>query len=328
MQTQGDTSRPFQEVVLENDRLKVVILPELGAKMTRLVRKATGRDFLCHNPYLPRLLKPGYGSAFDAFDVSGFDECFPTIGACRYPEDPWAGAELPDHGELWAVPWQCRREGDRLHFEVEGRALPYRFSMQVSLDGESVVLDYAVANRSPHPMKVLWSSHPLLAFPPGSRILLPEGARVVVGESRGLRLGRPGDTLNWPLATAPDGRKYDLSVLAPPYLGYVDKLYTARLREGWCGIRDASTGEGVLFTFPVEKVPYVGLWLDLGGWPEGQPFYQIALEPCSGTPDALDEAVRDWNSFAVVPARGELSWSLTMTAAAFESEEAMKKAAR
>ena len=39
------------------------------------------------------------------YDASGFDECFPTIGACAYPEAPWQGVIAPDHGELWTLPW-------------------------------------------------------------------------------------------------------------------------------------------------------------------------------------------------------------------------------
>ena len=30
----------------------------------------------------------------------GADECLPTIAPCS-----WRGRELPDHGEVWNVPW-------------------------------------------------------------------------------------------------------------------------------------------------------------------------------------------------------------------------------
>jgi hypothetical protein len=51
-------------VVLENDALRVTVLPALGAHVSELVDKAGGRDLLWHNPCMTPRPAP-YGAYFD-----------------------------------------------------------------------------------------------------------------------------------------------------------------------------------------------------------------------------------------------------------------------
>jgi galactose mutarotase-like enzyme len=46
----------------------------------------------------------------------------------------------------------------------------------------------------------------------------------------------------------------------------------------------------------VSTIPQIGVWINCHGWaPKGmQPYYNLALEPCIGAPDRLDDAVNDW----------------------------------
>ena len=75
----------FPSVVLENEALFVEIIPSLGGKITRLVERSCRHDTL-----LPSHLELGayrrasYGAPFD---VSGFDECIPTIAPSRFAAD-------------------------------------------------------------------------------------------------------------------------------------------------------------------------------------------------------------------------------------------------
>jgi hypothetical protein len=116
------------------------------------------------------------------------------------------------------------------------------------------------------------------------------------------------------LTTDASGEAVDLSVIASGVLGFADKLYTTRLPEGWCALYDPESGDFVAFTFSPEQVPYVGVWINQGGWPlEGEPSFNVALEPCMGYPDRLDIAVlRD--EVTAVPAKGTLSWRLKLRA--------------
>ncbi len=92
-------------LVLENETFRTVVVPTMGAKIVSLLDKRTGVEWLAgpgDRPFRPA----SYGATFDQQDMSGWDEMFPTITACPYPA-PGAhtGVSLPDHGEVWAVPW-------------------------------------------------------------------------------------------------------------------------------------------------------------------------------------------------------------------------------
>ena len=92
----------FTGYVLENNALRVVIVPALGAKIVSLVDKVAGHEWLAPptNPVRAR----DYGDSFIAHDLAGWDEMFPTIVACPSPHDP--AVMLPDHGEVWALAWE------------------------------------------------------------------------------------------------------------------------------------------------------------------------------------------------------------------------------
>jgi hypothetical protein len=279
--------------------VEVAILPEVGGKMISL-RAASGREWLWQTRRRP-YRRPEYGGAFEAYDISGFDECFPGIGEGPYPLAPWQGVTVPDHGEVWTLPWETALEGNTLTLAVQGVRFPYRLEKRVTLeerDGEVVVrLDYRLENLSSFPLRYLWSAHPLLAASPGMQVLLPDDVRVRVDWSKGGRLGELGATHAWPRARTADGAEIVLDVLPVERAGTADKLYTDRLPadrpSGWCALYDPEASEHVALRFDPARVPYIGVWLNMGGWPlSGEPCFNVALEPCTGFPDRLDLAVQ------------------------------------
>ena len=297
----------FRRVTMDNRTVRVRFLPELGAKMTSLVRIASGHEFLLQ-PQRP-LRRPKYGDPFEAFDTSGFDECLPTVSACRDP----SGQLLPDHGELWSVPWHARVSGERLHLSASGRVLPYHLTKAIRLESQDVVIDYELVNDSASDMKFLWSAHPLLAVDPGSRIVLPaEVKEVLINYSLHDRLGKFGNRCRWPVAGTHRGSER-LDILAPPTAGLADKVFTARLTDGSCSFAKPSSGESISFRFDPMKVPYIGLWTCQGGWPDPAHggHYTVALEPCSGRPDSLCEAITRGENDLLRP-RATKNWTLRL----------------
>ena len=64
--------------------------------------------------------------------------------------------------------------------------------------------------------------------------------------------------------------------------------------------------------FPVERVPYVGLSINLGGWPVDRPaYYNLGLEPCNGYPDRLDLAIASGDCAVAAPGE-RLEWQLDL----------------
>lgn len=299
------TADGLRKITVDNGIVRAQVLPELGGKMTSLVRIQSRHEFLLQPQRLLR--RAAYGDSFQAYDTSGFDECMPTVSICT---DPDHGVPLPDHGELWSVPWHTEVNDGTLHLSASGRVLPYRFTKRTKLEGSAVVLDYEINNESEAEMKFLWSAHPLLSVEPGSRITLPdEVAELLVQYSLGDRLGSFGSTCQWPIANV-QSVKQQLDVLLPPTARFADKLFTPRLREGYCSLFKPAANETIAFRFDAELVPYIGLWCCQGGWPNpAHGHYTAALEPCSGRPDSLREAIaRGEND--MLPPRSSKRWSL------------------
>lgn len=99
---------------LASSELEVIVLPHRGAKIASLIDSA-GRQWLAQ-PEAGALPQVGYGTSFTDAEMCGWDEMAPTI----------VSAALPDHGEIWAVPWHPLEVTDlAVELSVSGRALPY-----------------------------------------------------------------------------------------------------------------------------------------------------------------------------------------------------------
>lgn len=293
---------------LQNDALSVRLLPALGAKLVSLEDRRSGREWL-----LPSQLPDGgyreaaYGADFSSFDTSGFDECLPNVAA---GPGSGGGPDWPDHGELWSRPWDVVREGEALVCRIEGIGHPYAFTRRVALEGEVLRLDYELENLGSTAFPHLWSAHPLLQATPGMRILLPEGVdEVFVNGASHPELGTFGDRRPWP-EVAPG---LDLSQVAPRETGLAVKLFVPNIPEGRCALWDPETGHTLACSWDVAEIPHLGLWLCYGGWPDdSRPGHlTVALEPCTGAPDALSEAAaRGW--CPVLPPGSRATWTLRL----------------
>lgn len=164
----------FEALVIENDRLRVVVLPDFGARIWSLVDKAHDREMLWHHPRMS-LRPPVYGATYDNWFAGGWDELFPndppvTIGRETYP----------DHGELWSLhaEWEVIERRDTslsIRFTLHGIATAARYEKTLTLnDGEANVrLRYRIANIGPAPLDFLWKLHPPLPVRPNARLHLP-----------------------------------------------------------------------------------------------------------------------------------------------------------
>jgi galactose mutarotase-like enzyme len=285
MNLREDVIDGFRCLTVENEELELSVVPELGGKLRALRFRGHPHNAFLEPPDFPyRRAWPG--APFEAFDTSGFDECFPTVAASAHPDLPETA--LPDHGELWTAEWSCEPDAGALRMEprlAPGR--PWRFTRRLTLSGRTLRLEYEVASQAERAVRYLWSAHPLLAASTNSRIYLPAEVRSLLIEySYGDRLGARGDQIIWPVP--------ELEVLRGRDAGWAEKLFTERLIEGTCAFHDAASDVSVRFRFDPRATPYLGLWICQGGWPAARlgRHLTVALEPCSGRPDALGDAAR------------------------------------
>lgn len=87
--------KDIPSTVLENESLKVQILPEIGAKISSIYSKKHDYEFLVQAPG-KKYRKQNYEGTYVLGECSGFDDMFPTIDRCYYGEYPWAGTPLPE----------------------------------------------------------------------------------------------------------------------------------------------------------------------------------------------------------------------------------------
>ena len=127
-------------LTLENEHIRVELLPDKGSDIVSFVHKASDTDVLWRSPM--GLAAPNPGGRRPGSDLAaymdeyegGWQECLPNGGLGV----TYRGAEVPFHGELWASSWDVDIEVDtpetvRVALRVETPRTPSaRTSSQVS----------------------------------------------------------------------------------------------------------------------------------------------------------------------------------------------------
>jgi galactose mutarotase-like enzyme len=278
-------------LVLQNDLCSVSIELLEGGRISSLRSVRSQLEFLTQANPSRKPVIPGLRTSFQEGPCAGIEECLPTVGACG---PATAGGAAPDHGDFWQAPWDIVEvpSGESITLEATGFSRPLRFRKKLTLDGAALRVDYQVTNLHHAPLPFLYACHPLFAVDPGDLIVLPDQVKTLeLYYSRGNRLGPPGTKVDWPKSAS----GVSLDVVRSRASATAEMFYTTRLRDvgNWEICRNA-TREKLQISFTVDKLPYVGIWLCYGGWPDTDagPFqYAVALEPTTSPCNTLEEAV-------------------------------------
>ncbi|WP_119072761.1 aldose 1-epimerase [Aggregatilinea lenta] len=296
---------------LENDELRVVTVPGMGAKIVSLYHKRVGYEWLLGPADRPFRPVP-YGSSFVEQDMSGWDEMFPTINACPYPGDgPYRGVSLPDHGEVWALPWQVvEASGAALSLRVSGQSLPYDLVRTLSfVDTQSLRMDYTLSNTSDAPLAGLWAAHPQFAVTPTTELRLPREVKSVVSVAPLPSWAPIGSHLDWPVTAAPDGQPFYLDRVISAEAHHSRKIYLLPDQSvGWTMLLETGSNHWLRMEWDSAQVPYLGIWADEGQYNSE---LTIAIEPSTGYYDSL-ELAWDNERVPILPPDASVEWSLTV----------------
>lgn len=269
--------------ILENDFLRVVVLPAAGGRIWQVTDKLTGTDLLWNNPAIaPSLLPPG--SSYDESWSGGWDDLFPNDEAAEF-----AGLQLPDHGELWTVPWTLHRPEKRTgagEFVLSCRTGISNFIVEKRLSlaaGErGFAVAYKLTNRGDLRLPFLFKLHPAFAVDEGDRIDLPCKEAVLEPEFPGTLAG---ERFDWPYA-AHDGSRSDLRRVPAADSGALHFFYGTGLRQGWCGITRRRKKISVALRFDPSVFCCCWLFATHGGWKD---LNVAVLEPATGYPFRLQK---------------------------------------
>ena len=276
----------LRALVLENELLRLTLLPELGGKLWSLIYKPLDRELFWHNPRMGPRPAP-YGAAYDDWFCGGWDELFPNDAPTAF-----AGDVYPDHGEWWAMPFEwaittqtpdevtvhLRRAGVVTNTLVERWITLRRGEPRFSIR-------YRLHNAGAQGLDFLWKLHPALAITPAARIDLPAGT-VQPDPAFNARLDK--GPFPWPQARSAGGQPVDMRRVPPPDAATCDFYYATQLAGGWCSLTDAHDGAGFGLAFDPAVFRSVWVFGAYGGW---RGHYVTILEPCTGYPYQLEAAV-------------------------------------
>jgi galactose mutarotase-like enzyme len=245
-------------IVLENEAIRLACEPACGARVTSLVDRRTGREWLVPGT-LPRAEDAwaAEGAVFGGAEAFGWDECLPTVAPCPDPLDANVST-LRDHGEQWGRPAEVEATDDGLVAQWPTARWPLRFERTLRLQGATVVCAYELEAAGDRPLPILWSMHALLALDPGSRIVLEPGSESHV--VRGVEARHAAKL-------------------------YMDARPMTRVAA------QATDGSELRFEWDRRFAPALGIWLDYGGWPPGESRHQVAIEPTTSPDDDLGSAI-------------------------------------
>jgi galactose mutarotase-like enzyme len=289
----------LQTVTLESERHRVTTVPELGAKLTSLFDKKTGLEWLVQPQ--KELRKVAYGSGFVAADMSGWDEMFPTIRACDYDDGVLGTRHLPDHGEVWSLPWDVvASTSSSLTLRVTSKVLPYRLTRGLRLREGELEFVYTVVNTGQHDLELGWTAHPQFVAPEGTRVLLPKAVTQVVNAiDSDPKLGDINSLHDWPNG---------LDKVGNAQQGTCHKVYVPEHQSvTWAGLEHPS-GSWLKLSWQADEVPYLGVWVDEGAYSHEA---TVALEPSTFFYDNLC-AARSSGRVMKVGAGQHVTWSLLL----------------
>lgn len=278
---------------LENESLRLNILPEIGAKILSLFDKKSARNILWENPRVRPQRFPIDGN-FDNYWCGGWDDAFPTADACVHNGEPY-----PNLGELRSLDWtvdELKVEEERAvaRLSVYGPISAIKATKTVTLAGKEVRSRFEIESLCPLPIDFLWGTHPAFAVQAGTRLIIPAKLGIV-GQSSDHSLGSPGEQYDWPILRGKLGVT-DMSIVQDVSSGLACGHYATNLQDGWFAID--SGGSGILFEFPIQTCPNLWLWLVYGGW---RGYHHAIVEPWTGYPVNLEEAAKNGRANHLLP---------------------------
>ena len=286
--------------ILENEVFKVIVEPFQGGKIRSLVSKNTGQEYF----YADRRNHFDQ-SSFSAHDISGFDECFPTLSRGIYPEGARKGRDLGDHGLLWQQQWAAVPIGNGLEMSVTLPGFDCTFHRTCHLGTNSLYLDYRIENHAGESFKLIYSAHPMLYADETTRIFFPpEMDKAFIYSAVNVPDMKNLTWTSWPPP--------DCSQLSHPFTAQRHnalKVYSPALTSGKVLIHYQKLNEVLAVEFDCRVLRHLGYMVVQGYNPLGQEDRDVFLgvEPATSIGDDFDCA-RKTETLLEIPPQGSMKF--------------------
>ena len=271
--------RGLRVVTLENDLLRIQILPETGAKIWQITYLPLDTELLWNNPRIPPE-RHELHACYDDVWSGGWDELFPND-----EEAVIHGERYPDHGELWSAAWQAEpftradSVGVTLRLQTPLSSVSVEKTIVLRHGSAQLHFFHRFTNHGTAPFPFLWKLHPAMRVTPQHRIDMPRMRVVREPDFPGTLAEAPLE-FAWPHALLP-GRTVDLRRVPDPRKRELHFFYGTELEGGWCSVTDTSKRLACGLRFDPAVFPSCWLFASYGGWLD----HNVAvLEPCTGYP--------------------------------------------
>lgn len=304
------TYHGIDAVFLENDALRILVLPGKGGDILEFRDKRTDVDVLYHTNHNwaaveSRRLADVDGTSWHDHYPGGWQVNLPVAG---YTQD-FDGTPYGLHGESALLPWDTRivqadETAVALELSLDFVRYPFTYERTLTLPAGDATLqvDESITNTGRVPVEYIWQQHLALGAPlldPAATLTIP-AARGVVEEyadtHRNARLAG-GATFDWPIAPGADGEPVDLGVIPPTDVTTHDIAFATELDAGWYSLVNPDLDLGFGFSFPTDPFECVWYWQAYHGVDTSPYFgrnYNAGLEPTTAYPSKnVPEAQRE-----------------------------------
>jgi len=283
-------------VVIENEALRVVVIPEKGADILSFVDKRSGVDVMLRLPIGLRSPKSEVAllnqpHAKTAYYEGGWQELFPV--ASDYGD--YCGLEQPFHGEAAQLLWDYAIMEDSasqvcVEFRVRMALTPFELKRKMIVDAASPEMHFeeSIENLSDLDLPYMWGHHPALGAP-----FLSGDCRIELPRCRLL------------------GGDESLLQIVPETESRKAMFYAADLESGVYGLRNERLGFGFGMKWDHRIFSKLWIWQSLHVMAEAPYFkreYTCAVEPFTSLPHQI---YGDRDPSPILKARQTLRTSFT-----------------
>lgn len=297
----------LQAICIENKFLCIVVVPDKGADIIKLLYKPLDIDFMWKSPLgfinpkkMIQTNNTSTGNFLDYYE-GGWQDIFPNGG----PSGSYMGAEFGLHGEVSLLPWNYQiivesEEKSIVKFWVKTVRYPFKLEKKLTIyhDKPLLRLDFKLTNESPVKLPYLFGEHIAIGQPflDDSCIINMEANTIRVSENEDAidKNLKPGSCHKWPFITTKLGAKVDVSRIPAPGSNIKKLLFIEELLGSGYSIFNQNLGLSFKVKWDTEIMPYVWYWLETGGT-RGYPWfgrtYNIALEPFNTAYPGINETI-------------------------------------
>lgn len=259
---------------MENDQLKLAVLPHKGADIAEFIHNPSGIQFLMKTP--AGLRPPGESPPIDFLEnyEGGWQELFPNANdGCEV-----RGRSIPFHGEVALLPWEFQilqddAEASEIALSVRCRQTPFTLERRMRLPQGSPRLEIQekVTNVADEPWSFVWGHHLTLGdqfLEDGCQLEVPAELMVTpdqLAEPETARLA-PGQSSFWPYARGrKPGEVVDLRAIPGPEAHSHDDIFLRVMERGVWSVTNPRLGLRFALEWDPSIFRWITLWMPYGG---------------------------------------------------------------